>query len=80
MATSERITADEANGLWHAVQWMALCLKQPIGDAEHAGLADQLRKLAAAKRGLRKVQAARRAALAKTKPQIHSMPENNSGS
>lgn len=68
----EKITAEEATGLWHAVKWMDLCLRQPVGDAEHAALADQLKKLAAAKRALQKVQAARRGAR-KPKPQIHGI-------
>ena len=70
MAEKNQITAEEAAGLWHAVQWMDLCLKQPVGDSEHAGLADQIKKLAAAKRALQKVQALRRAAR-KSNPQIH---------
>lgn len=49
----------EAVGLWHAVQWMALCLKQETGAAPEA-IERQREHLKAANSALRKVQAARR--------------------
>lgn len=56
----EKITAEEAAGLWHAVEWMKLCLRhEDLTDP--ATLAVERKRLAAARRGLTKVQRARRA-------------------
>ena len=59
-----KFTQAEAAGLWHAVQWMELCLKQDEIDVQPAHLALEQRRLKAAKSALRKVQAARRSARA----------------
>lgn len=59
MSEEVKFTKAEAAGLWHAVEWMKLCLSQTVGATE-AGLALEYEHLAAAKRALRKVQAARR--------------------
>lgn len=58
-----QFSRDEAVGLWHAVQWMDLCLKQST-DAAPEAIERQQQHLKAAKSALRKVQAARRSARA----------------
>lgn len=55
-----RITREEAAGLWHAVEWMKLCLKDSAPDVSVAALEQERKRLAAAKRALRKVQQIRR--------------------
>ena len=60
MADPGKLTKADTVALWHAVQWMNLCLRQtPCGDA---GMEIELERLAAAKQALRKVNAIRRAA------------------
>lgn len=59
-----KFTGDEAAGLWHAVEWMKLCLSQDVGTDEKHMEFDK-RQLANAKKALRKVQALRREAKAK---------------
>lgn len=59
------LTEAEAAGLWHAVQWMALCLRQPAAAGEDpAAMAKERQRLAAARRALAKLQRARREARA----------------
>ena len=48
--------------LWHAVNWMELCLKQPAEpDTDPAAMATERERLLRAKRALRKVNAIRKA-------------------
>lgn len=62
---AEKITRADAVALWHAVDWMALCLRQSPRD--WPGLPRELERLAAAKKALRKVQAICRASKAATR-------------
>lgn len=59
---SDKLTKADTVALWHAVEWMALCLKQPAAEGVSDGTMEAEReRLAAAKRALRKVNAIRRA-------------------
>jgi hypothetical protein len=60
MPESSRLTKTDTVALWHAVQWMALCVRSGElmpGDK----LAIERARLVAAKRALRKVNAIRKA-------------------
>ena len=56
------LTKADTVALWHVVQWMVLCLRQPY-DGQPEPMENERAKLASAKRALRKVNAIRKAAL-----------------
>jgi hypothetical protein len=55
-----QLTKADTVALWHAVQWITLCLKQ--SEPGEPGLEAERERLTAAKRALRKVNAIRSAA------------------
>jgi len=62
MSDTGKLTKDDTVALWHAVNWMDLCMKHPPGPGEDAAALDAEReRLVAAKRALRKVNAIRKA-------------------
>lgn len=57
-----RLTKDETVALWHAIQWMEICLRQVSPDANDLPNIEREReRLLTAKRALRKVNAIRKA-------------------
>lgn len=61
MTDHQKLTKTDTVALWHAVQWMALCLQQSAGLMPSDTMATERERLRAAKRALRKVNAIRRA-------------------
>lgn len=58
------LTKAETVALWHAVNWMELCLKQPPDPRESAeAIAAERERLRTAKRALRKVNELRKQGL-----------------
>ena len=58
------LTKADTVALWHAVEWMALCLRQPpTQKTEPEALENERLRLKAAKRALRKVNELRKQGL-----------------
>lgn len=55
-----QLTKDETVALWHAIEWMALCLQGSDGENKEA-LDVERKRLKTAKQALRKVNAIRKA-------------------
>lgn len=62
VAKRTQLTKADMSALWAAIEWMALCLRQPNSDSfEPEGLAAERERLATARRAYRKVLAIRKA-------------------
>ena len=58
------LTKTETTALWHAVNWMDLCLKQTVDDSvSPEAMNNERERLRQAKSGLRKVNALRKQGL-----------------